>query len=279
MKIVICPDKASGVGIGHLKRCEAILEYLKDQYNVNYHPLDFIHFIPPDLSGSLVVLDTHHEISHFVTALKTNNNKVIVLDNFNDDKRDLGINIFDHHDVDRSKTVTSFDHIILRKEIFPYAKMDRLTGDYAVVTIGGGDRLGMGAQVVQSLRKIYNKRIILVQRQEAIPVQLGAEDLEILYNPPNFLELIFRSELVLCNAGSTLFEALMLKKKCLVFPQTQYELNIANYFDKNGHLLGVGIENLTAGLEQRGDLNFEQLPFSGKGAEVVGKFIRGFCER
>ena len=71
----------------------------------------------------------------------------------------------------------------------------------------------------------------------------------------------------------------MLKKKCLVFPQTQYELNIANYFDKNGHLLGVGIENLTAGLEQRGDLKFEQLPFSGKGAEVVGKFIRGFCER
>lgn len=273
MKIIICPDSSAGVGIGHLKRCEAIFEALKDKHDVEYLPTNYKNQTKLALKKSLVLLDTHLPIHSLISDLKREQNKVVVLDNFNDDQRDLGINIFDHHPVDRNKTSTSIDYIILRKEIFSYCPSS-VAGDYALVTIGGGDQLGLGKQIVENLRKFYDKKILFIQGPQAKAVDMIVENTETLHNPPNFLELMARADLVLCNAGSTLFEALILKKRCLVFPQTPYEVNIANYFDKNGYLLGVGIDNIAAGLEKMNDLQIGVLPYTGKGAEVIGKFIK-----
>ena len=263
------------VGVGHCKRCEAIAAELKGKYEVVYRPIVFSKSEDFEFENGLVLLDTHQDVFAFISKLKEKKFKVIVLDNFNFDLRDLGINIFDHHPVDRKKTVTDLDHIVLRKEIFAYITSENPNGEYAIVSIGGGDHLRMGHQIAEHLRKFYNKKIILIQGPNAGTVELSINNFETLRSPANFLELLSRAEIVLCNAGTTLFEALLLKKRCIVFPQTQYEINIANYFYTNRYLLGIGIDNIASSLEHMTSLKIGPLPYSGKGAEAISKFIKG----
>ncbi len=274
-KIFICPDNSIGAGLGHITRSRALFDCLSEDFDVVFKPLKFNERIDiADINCDLIIIDSHLEIGEALDHLKKKNIKTIVLDNFNKDSRVLGLNIYDHFEVDRAKTITSLDHIILRKEIFVKKKDSCDHENYALVTIGGEDVLREGSKIVDCLLQQYTKKIILILGLKSPEVNIQHPRVEILRAPDSFLDILSKAEVVLCNSGSTLFESLYLGRRCITFPQSNYERNISQYFLEKNLVLGIGIDSIDFSLKKLNEFAVVDIPFDGRGANAIKDRIK-----
>ena len=63
----------------------------------------------------------------------------------------------------------------------------------------------------------------------------------IVLNEKNYFRYFKTSKLCVTNAGNTLIEALYLKKKCIVVPQTKNEIKFAKYLKKEKYTFDLDI--------------------------------------
>lgn len=271
--IQLVPDCRDKVGRGHYQRCHELARYLRENSRVDFTPV-FTEFgeIVKFEQYDLVVIDTHRDVSELVNYGISRACKVVVLDNFYHDKRTLGINVFDHEVVDRTKTITSVNNIILREEILNRG-MANDTLPYALICLGGADVNKQSNNLARKLHATYRQKILLVKPhwdEEVNTLTSECERIEVVVWPDNFVELLAHAEIVVCNAGTTMFEAMLLGRPVVAWPQSSYESNMARHFAEQGLIVGIGIESLA---------NYDsfntatRLPFDGRGGERVADLI------
>ena len=271
--VYLFADSTPGHGLGHIKRCE-VLFHLLMKNNVDIH---YIKFNKNDslvlINNSLVIIDSHQDFSLIVNQFKENNNTVIVLDNFFADQRDLSINVF-NHSLGINKTVVGYQNMIIRETVLQQKNQHLPVEDYALVTIGGEDSQGLGEQIALEVKNHFQKVIIVYGPLAKMEKKL--DGVIQLQNPLNYIELMIKSRIIFCNAGTTLFESVLLNKTCIAIPQSIFEENIAQDFLNKKYILSIGLNNIKEPLSQLESFSVPPICFKGNGAEEISKHIKEY---
>lgn len=245
-------DAGSEIGYGHIRRSIVLAKELtKVGFDVNLIGLSLTakSLLPPAVKNSkpasVVLVDAPMVNYKIFEENRKFNRLCIGLDWFSDtDVPDINVVIFPHAPPQsKVSTYTGFEFVIVNPQ-FIKAKLESKTTDpnSALVVLGGGDLLGQSLDVAQKLFNL-GYRVRLIQGPLA-PEHKAIEGIEVFSNPENLAELYARSELLVTNGGSCLFEAAAMRKPVVVMPQTRLEGVISRYFSEKGALLGVGVDGL-----------------------------------
>lgn len=128
--------------------------------------------------------------------------------------------------------------------------------------------------MAKEIKKYFSKTVLV---QGPLAKELNTiDEIIITKNPDNFVDLIKKSQIVFCNAGSTLFESVLLKKPCISIPQTKYEGNISQDFLSRGYILNIGLQNLKESVRKLNVFSMPELCFEGKGAAEIYKCTKEY---
>ena len=278
-------DGNQQIGFGHIRRSISLSEQLiSDGIDVRISALTEIarSMLPEpkhlERKASVVVFDSFQGIGTLIEKANLNRQITITLDWFGKPVPDINIVVFPHNEVHAKKEVfIGLEYIIIRKEITDLCKLKTSrSSNNVVICLGGGDILNQGHQVAQLLS---NQKIDVTLIQgpltRSYKTNLGYKCLN---NPPNYPNLLADCNWVVTNGGGCFFEALCLGKASFVLPQTNFEMNIAQFALEKDALLGIGIENL----HQYKESEIIKTALSGKmlvdglGVERISSIIKNY---
>jgi|TARA_A100001015_G_scaffold292082_1_gene367004 spore coat polysaccharide biosynthesis predicted glycosyltransferase SpsG len=238
----------SSVGFGHLSRSLALYYYfLKKKLNVSIYGTskEANNFIgtkaQENTKADLVIIDSNnYEKNKLFKKLREKKKTLITLDCFGSEVPDINIVVYAHHNVKAiNEKYIGFKYIILRRE-FLKLKKNKIQENTALICIGGGDILSQSEAAASILHsKGFKVTIISGPTNNSKSTRFNT-----LANPINFAKILSRSEVIITNGGGTMFESIFLKKITIALPQTNLEMNIANYALKYGSIFGIGLKSI-----------------------------------
>lgn len=247
-KVFIRADGNSQIGLGHLVRCIALANMLKENFEIAFvcrdipedlkldiekvnmivkiieDERDFLNMIEP---GSIVVLDNYEFDTQYQKNIKEKNTDLVCIDDLHDKKFEADL-IINHApgiapEKYKAKLYTLFalgtDYALLRPEFIEQAKLERKieTIETAFICFGGGDAKNF---TEMALRTVLNfdsfKKIIVVTgsgylHRESLK-KLEHSDSRVDYynsiNAEKMRELMSRSDLAIVPSSGILLEAL-----------------------------------------------------------------------
>ncbi|GAA0815548.1 hypothetical protein GCM10009111_14020 [Colwellia asteriadis] len=198
------------------------------------------------LQPDVVVFDVPYPLKEKVLDEKNKGRKVVCLDCIADTAPDTSLFIFKHPEqVIIGPHFIGYEHIIIRDEFFKENSTQQYVNNTrarVLVVLGGADVKGQSFDTAKKLAFIGYSVTLILGPLATIPTVEEQQDIQILTCPENVAELMASADFCVVNGGGCLFEALFLKKPCVVLPQTQAELNIAQDLMQKQQLLGVGEE-------------------------------------
>ena len=244
-------DGNNETGYGHIRRSASLAFHLKKN-NIPVRIAGLSEraeaMVPKiaDFEGpaNIAVFDSPYPIDKKIEDARNNRLSTITFDWFGSYVPDINIVVFPHKEVRAiQRSFIGFEYIIIRDDITSIqASNGGKLMKNVVVCLGGGDLLDQGYQTASLLsNKGYNVTLIqgpLAKRKNS------NDNFMIFVNPPEYADIISKCDWVVTNGGACFFEAMYLGKAAFVLPQTELEKIIAQYAEKNGALLGYGINNL-----------------------------------
>lgn len=202
---------------------------------------------------NIVIIDQRSPAGEICRSIKRENPHVFVvgLDFFEyRSPIDLIINLFNQSILESPKISKNYcegvQYAIIREDLRKYHNMKRKISDHVkeiVITFGGADPNGNTLKTVRLLNEIKDRKFVVnvVQgrsfaHQESIAkfVSNSTHDYRIFENIECFDNLISKSDLGFCGAGTTLMEFCAVGTPAIVYPQTEQEERFATYIEKNG---------------------------------------------
>ena len=247
--IEIITDGGKQYGYGHLRRSTSLAWALHDRgFAVRVTPLSedgniFLPDVPPSGGGSIsvAVIDLPYDGDRQCKKYNKLNAKVIGLDYQGNGSPDINIAIVDHGKARHSKsTFTGLQYAIIRPEIKSLSPS--LTGNGAVVMIGGGDINNSALKVADNIARIFEDVTLVIGPLYAGEFPTGRA-YKIFAEPDNLPAIMAKCEWAVVNGGTTMMEMMCLGKAVYVLPQTEQEKNLAlNIYEQSG-ILGVMAED------------------------------------
>lgn len=251
--VLIYCDGSSQVGFGHIRRSLSLLEYLREdgidcfirsisEEGQQYLPRQIFF---QEAHIGLVVFDVPYTLNEQVVEQQIKGRKVICLDCPSIQAPDLSLFIFKHpHQQLIGSYSIGYQYVIIRDEFMLLKAAPFLEDKTVLVSIGGAD-VKEESQEVSSILLAMGFHVTLVLGPLAKKVYLPEhEHLNIYHSPDNFSQLMNQASWCIVNGGGCLFEALFLKKPCLVLPQTQAEENIALDLLNKTQVLAIGMSSV-----------------------------------
>jgi spore coat polysaccharide biosynthesis predicted glycosyltransferase SpsG len=239
------------VGFGHIRRSLSLFHHLKSLFvcRIRIETSDGV-TIDGCMDGrnaDLLIFDSPIAIDEQIFYAKNQRTKTLALDYFGKAAPDLTISVFEHFTTDiPGRRISGLEFIIIRQDILELKASQQPSSEHTLVAMGGGDVLGVGPQVANTLSD-YEAKVILVEGPFA--KTSGVEpcckpNISLVRNPPNLSDIMHRSFYGVTNAGGCLFEMMFLGRACFVVPQTDFENRIARLMSEKAAVLGVGLESI-----------------------------------
>ncbi|HAL70847.1 MAG TPA: hypothetical protein DCP71_03650 [Verrucomicrobiales bacterium] len=169
------------------------------------------------------------------------------------------------------------DYAMMRPSILQQRATAPLPGQNGVldvlVTLGGADPKGLTLEAIDLLRPWRNRldQVMIVLGPgvgNELETQVRHQAAQLAFNtvkdPNNFDELLSRTDLILCNGGGTVLEALFLGRLVAVLPQTDAEFSFsAPFCQQQASVWAREIGQIIETTEQ------ERLEFAHRAASIV----------
>lgn len=253
-KIIFRTDGNAEIGLGHLYRCFALAEMLKNDFEITFCciqiPADLVNYFQTNTYkidmikndsdmfkiislSSLIILDGYQFTSSFQSELKTKGYKLVCIDDLHD--RYFYADLIINHAplVDESmyqcKQYTDFalgvDYALLRQQFLKAARQKRWVNnlDTVFICFGGSDKKNLSLEVLKACSEnLKFKKIIIVtgtsyQFLESI-TQIIDNDRRITHkhaaNEFEMIDLLKLSDMAIVPSSGILFE--VLAAGCLV---------------------------------------------------------------
>lgn len=258
--LLVC-DGSSTFGFGHIRRSLALYEYLTNQQIVCHMvslSADVSHYLPSstfnDDDIKAVIFDLPYALTTQVALEQSKGRSVICLDCLSETPPDLSLFIFQHDGQKiTGKNSVGYQHVMIRDEFFNLPTVPNLGNDSTnnvLVTLGGADVNNMSESVCTQLLTLgYNVDVVIGPLAKT-HFKSSHENLTIHIAPDNFPQLMNNANWCVVNGGGSLFEALFLKKPCVVLPQTPAEQTIANDLSEKDQILAIGLNSLNGFSDQ-----------------------------
>ena len=135
-------------------------------------------------------------------------------------------------------------YALLRKE---YWDMTPAEGDYVLFVPGAADVAGCSAALAGWWRDEMGKLVIALgslvtdcRREQAFCAARGHGNVEILVSPPGFASLLANAGRVICSASVTAYEALAMEKKTAVFAVAENQRGLGERLSEIGAAYDLG---------------------------------------
>ena len=252
--IEIFCDGNKTIGLGHIRRSTALCKHLIDSgisarlTGISDTAKSLISV--QEYSGGsprIVIFDVFKGIEDRIKQAKKENKVCVTLDWFGEEIPDINIVVYPHKEVfAQQASYIGFEYIILRDEITSLRKkILPESGSRVFICLGGGDLHDQGHYSAIKLSDL-GFDVTLVCGPLSAHKTGGKFKFKILKDPPDFSRLLLECDWAVTNGGGCFFEAACLGKAAFILPQTDMEIVIAKFAEKNGAVLGIGEENLHA---------------------------------
>lgn len=264
-KLFFRTDASAKIGRGHLSRCLAVAEMLKnlfeiefifDQKNIEYtNKVDFCfkkHFIESEEgifklldTQDLVWLDGYHFSETFKSQLKAGVNCLIETNDLPYEARNVDV-IFNHtpgickeqFGNTTAKLYLGLDYAMLRPSFLEYAKAETKSevGNGVFICFGGADSFNLGEKFVEQLiENNFDAPMYWVSNRTPKNNFSTAKNCQILYNlsENEMIDYMTKSKVLLIPSSVLSFEAIALRKPFFT-----------GYFVDNQKLIFAGLHKL-----------------------------------
>ena len=242
-KIAIVTENNKNSGNGHFRRMKGLLLYLKGKkknskifmLNKNYE-LTLIKKYEPDL----IVCDFQsYNNKKYSSLYKIKNCKIMNIENYDNSNYDLNISVIDHNSKLAGKRVSGLNYAMIRPEIKKINK--KISTKSIFVNLGSTESKKKVKEISLSLKGLSTKFNFIFITKFYKHFNVTISDQKFKYYAPKFFLKYFNSSIInITNGGLTLIEALYLRKKIIVIPQTEYEKKFSNYLKKKTNNIDVG---------------------------------------
>ena len=282
--IEIFCDGNKAIGLGHIRRSTALCNHLIGSgisARLTAISPTASSLIPLQVysggSSKIVIFDVFEGVGGRILQAKNEEKICIALDWFGEEIPDINIVVYPHKQVfGQLASYTGFEYIILRDEITRLRK-EKLpeSATKVFICLGGGDLHDQGHDTAVKLSNL-GFDVTLVSGPLSAQRTEGNYKFKILKDPPDFPRLLSECDWAVTNGGGCFFEAACLGKSAFILPQTDMEVAIARFAEKNGAVLGIGEENLRpfslAEIRRVSERAFSIV--DGKGLERVTSIIK-----
>ena len=242
-KIAIVTENNKNSGNGHFRRMKGLFLYLKGKkeiskiflLNKNYE-LTLIKKYEPDL----IVCDFQsYNNKKYSSLYKIKNCKIMNIENYDNSNYDLNISVIDHNSKLTGKRVSGLNYAMIRPEIKKINK--KINTKSIFVNLGSTESKKKVKEISLSLKGLSTKFNFIFITKFYKHFNVTISDQKFKYYAPKFFLKYFNSSIInITNGGLTLIEALYLRKKIIIIPQTKYEKKFSNYLKKKTNNIDIG---------------------------------------
>lgn len=271
MRVIFRTEGGSSVGMGHLSRCLSLAHVFSKEadivFVVNNEASEVVRNNGYDvylsetfdvsnvakiasLKPDLIVMDSYRADSDYVDSLR----KIAKVAIFDDNGEHNPVTA--HYVINGNLHATQIDYqslytdtlfflgprfLVMKPEYwYIEEEEDSYKGKGILITVGGADPHHLILKFMEALRDLpIVKKVIVgpfVPPDELQKIEGNSKGFDIIWKPVSLKEHIKRSKLVLTAAGSTVYEAILLGKRLVVFSLAENQLPIAETLAKHGVL-------------------------------------------
>lgn len=261
MKILISAHTIEGFGLGNIYRMLYLYDYLKNQNFscVHFESSNPIAYIlakenniqivnPSESKYDFTIYDSPYNFNYSVQIPQEIYNSIVNLRNktkvfiafdycrFQENWCDIAINLYNHNSnsisLFKGKIFSGIEYSILKPEILRAKKTPLPLKNKILISIGGEDSHGKTLEIISKLSNYINFISIVVgaaNKNKSKIIDLGINESQIFENVKNMGELIQSHDVIICNGGTTLLEALYLEKQIIPIAQSQFEQDFISH--------------------------------------------------
>ena len=245
-KIAIVTENNINSGNGHFKRIKGLFLYLKVKKEIckifllnKKNGLKSIKKFKPDL----IVCDLKSfKNKKYSVLYKMNNCKIINIENYDNPNYDFNISVIDHNSKLSGKRVSGLKYAMIRPEITKIKKrINKINTKSIFVNLGSTESKKKIKEVSLLLKKLSTKFNFIFITKFHRHFNNIISDKKFKYYAPKFFLRYFNSSIInITNGGLTSIEALYLKKKIIMVPQTKYEKKFCDFVKKKTNNVDIG---------------------------------------
>lgn len=246
-KIAILTENNLASGSGHFMRMKGLKYFLKKK-KVNCK----IFFLKDnknlklikEYNPSIIVCDLkNYNNKNYLSLYRNKTCKIIDIENYNNSSYDLNISVIDHNKRIKGKRLESLNFAMLRPEI--KKKFANKKKNLIFVNLGSKENIKKVKQISFFLQKLSIKFNFVFVTKFFKHFNNINKDKRFKYYPSKFFLKYFKLSIIsIISGGLILVEALYLKKKIIVIPQTKYETKFSSYLKTRTRNIYIGVNSI-----------------------------------
>ena len=237
-KILVVYELSKNTGKGHYGRAESIYNFLR-KININSHIISL-----EKLSKNMLkkydyfILDFKNYNNKFLSDFKKIKKNILTIENFQNKLSPINISIYDHNKKLNNVRYSGLKFATIDKNL----KRKKLKKNRNIFIFLGAS-FNKKILLKKILNKFNNKNYKIYLSSLNSLYKFNFKNVKII-SQENWKKYFNKSQYCILNGGVTLLEALYLKKKCFVVPQTKKELVFSNYLLKKKYIYSNKINQI-----------------------------------
>ena len=237
-KILVVYELSKNTGKGHYGRAESIYNFLRKIY-INSHIISL-----EKLSKNMLkkydyfILDFKNYNNKFLSDFKKIKKNILTIENFQNKLSSVNISIYDHNKKLNNVRYSGLKFATIDKKL----KRKKLKKNRNIFIFLGAS-FNKKILLKKILNKFNNKNYKIYLSSLNSLYKFNFKNVKII-SQENWKKYFNKSQYCILNGGVTLLEALYLKKKCFVVPQTKKELVFSNYLLKKKYIYSNKINQI-----------------------------------
>ena len=237
-KILVVYELSKNTGKGHYGRAESIYNFLR-KININSHIISL-----EKLSKNMLkkydyfILDFKNYNNKFLSDFKKIKKNILTIENFQNKLSPINISIYDHNKKLNNVRYSGLKFATIDKNL----KRKKLKKNRNIFIFLGAS-FNKKILLKKILNKFNNKNYKIYLSSLNSLYKFNFKNVKII-SQENWKTYFNKSQYCILNGGVTLLEALYLKKKCFVVPQTKKELVFSNYLLKKKYIYSNKINQI-----------------------------------